>query len=319
MRVEAAHVADIEARIGREALEGIRAQQRDAARGGVVVPERLEFHCRVAVPLAPQHVHGFTARAQGNLVTLTSQIRNHGVGRGRKTRAVEPPADSNRRQQLVCVDETQAARPRQVIGRHAIASEPFDELLPVVVGDDDDGGLACGETVTDEFGEMLDQGRVAVVELDGMIVSAAVRRLGSPERTHVSTRYHRCKRSQTALYLLLMSFLLRLVANTLAILIVAWMLDGIHVVDAVTGVIAGLVLALVNAIVKPILVILTLPLTLLTLGLFYFVVNAICLALVAAIVPGFAVDGMFTTIFGALLISLFAWIINGVLGTSEQR
>lgn len=116
-----------------------------------------------------------------------------------------------------------------------------------------------------------------------------------------------------------MGFLLRLVANTLAILIVAWMLDGIVVDNAVAGILAGLVLALVNAVVKPILVILTLPLTVLTLGLFYFIVNAICLALVAAIVPGFAVDGVLPTIAGALLIGLFAWIINGVLGTSGER
>jgi putative membrane protein len=116
-----------------------------------------------------------------------------------------------------------------------------------------------------------------------------------------------------------MGFLLRLVANTLAILIVAWMLDGITVANAVAGILAGVVLALVNAIVKPILVILTLPLTLLTLGLFYFIVNAICLAIVAAIVPGFEVDGIFTTIIGALLISLFTWVINGVLGSSADR
>ena len=116
-----------------------------------------------------------------------------------------------------------------------------------------------------------------------------------------------------------MGFLLRLVANTLAILIVAWMLDGITVANAVAGILAGLGLALVNAIVKPILVILTLPLTLLTLGLFYFIVNAICLAIVAALVPGFSVDGVLTTIVGALLISLFAWIINGVLGSSTDR
>ena len=116
-----------------------------------------------------------------------------------------------------------------------------------------------------------------------------------------------------------MGFLLRLIANTLAILIVAWMLDGITVQNATAGILAGVVLALVNAIVKPILVILTLPLTVLTLGLFYFVVNAICLKIVAALVPGFAVDGILTTIFGALLISLFAWIINGLLGSSTER
>ena len=80
-----------------------------------------------------------------------------------------------------------------------------------------------------------------------------------------------------------MGFLLRLVANTLAILIVAWMLDGITVVNWVTGVLAGFVLALVNAIVKPILVILTLPLTLLTLGLFYFIVS---IPVVVAAMPG---------------------------------
>jgi len=116
-----------------------------------------------------------------------------------------------------------------------------------------------------------------------------------------------------------MGFLLRLAANTLAILIVAWMLDGITVRDTLTGVIAGFVLALVNAIVKPILVILTLPLTILTLGLFYFIVNAICLGIAAWIVPGFEIDGILTTIIGALLISLFAWVINGLLGSTTSR
>ncbi|MDQ3069233.1 MAG: phage holin family protein [Acidobacteriota bacterium] len=116
-----------------------------------------------------------------------------------------------------------------------------------------------------------------------------------------------------------MGFLLRLAANALAILLVAWMLDGIIVHNAVAGVLAGAVLALVNAVIKPILLILTLPLTVLTLGIFYFIVNAICLAIVAAIVPGFEVDGILSTVAGAFLIGLFAWIINGVLGSSAER
>ena len=116
-----------------------------------------------------------------------------------------------------------------------------------------------------------------------------------------------------------MGFLLRLVANTLAILIVAWMLDGITVTNAVAGVLAGVGLALVNAVVKPILVILTLPLTVLTLGLFYFIVNAICVGIVAWFVPGFDIDGVLPAFFGALLISLFAWIINGLLGSTSPR
>jgi putative membrane protein len=116
-----------------------------------------------------------------------------------------------------------------------------------------------------------------------------------------------------------MGFILRLIGNALAIILVAWMLDGIIVETAIAGALAGAVLAIVNAVVKPILVILTLPLTILTLGIFYFIVNAICLALVAALVPGFEVQGVLSTVLGAFLISVFAWIINGVLGSNAER
>jgi putative membrane protein len=63
-----------------------------------------------------------------------------------------------------------------------------------------------------------------------------------------------------------------------------------------------------------------LPLTLLTLGLFIFVVNAICFGLTAWLVPGFSIDGFFSAMFGALLVSIVSWILNGLLvGKKERR
>jgi len=72
----------------------------------------------------------------------------------------------------------------------------------------------------------------------------------------------------------------------------------------------GLVLALINAVVRPILKTLTLPLTLLTLGLFIFVLNAFCLWLTSAIVPGFDIAGFRPAFWGALLISVVSWALT---------
>ena len=74
---------------------------------------------------------------------------------------------------------------------------------------------------------------------------------------------------------------------------------------------AALVLGLVNAIVRPVLLVLTLPLTLVTLGLFLFVLNAFCLWLTSAIVPGFEVRGFWPAFGGALVVSALSWVVNG--------
>ena len=73
---------------------------------------------------------------------------------------------------------------------------------------------------------------------------------------------------------------------------------------------AGLVLALINAVVRPVLKIITLPLTLLTLGLFLFVLNAFCLWLTSAVVPGFDVHGFRAAFLGALLITIVSWALT---------
>lgn len=90
----------------------------------------------------------------------------------------------------------------------------------------------------------------------------------------------------------------------------AWILPSVSFSSWPALLIAALVLGFVNAVVRPILTLLTLPITVVTLGLFYLVVNGVAFALTAAIVPGFAIGGCGSAILGALLVSLFSWFIG---------
>jgi putative membrane protein len=117
-----------------------------------------------------------------------------------------------------------------------------------------------------------------------------------------------------------MRFLARLLLNGLAIIAAAWFVPGLQIEDAPTALLAGAILGLVNALVRPVLFLLTLPLTLITLGLFIFVLNAICLGLTAWLVPGFSIDGFWSALLGALVVSVVSWILNGLfLSESERR
>jgi putative membrane protein len=116
-----------------------------------------------------------------------------------------------------------------------------------------------------------------------------------------------------------MGFLLRVLLNGMAIVAAAFLVPGMHVTGPVPALIAGLVLGLVNALVRPILVILTLPFTLITLGLFLFVVNTICLALTAALVPGFGISGFFAAFFGALIVTIVSWILSALTRDGDHR
>jgi putative membrane protein len=108
-----------------------------------------------------------------------------------------------------------------------------------------------------------------------------------------------------------MGFLIRVVVNALAIWLATEIVPGIEARSVTAVVVAALVLGLVNAIVRPVLLVLTLPLTLVTLGLFLFVLNALCLWLTSAIVPGFEVRGFWPAFWGALLASALSWAVNG--------
>lgn len=109
-------------------------------------------------------------------------------------------------------------------------------------------------------------------------------------------------------------FIVHLVVSALLLLLVAHFIPGITVNGFGFAVLAALVLGVVNGIVRPILILLTLPITVLTMGLFLFVINALMLMLAAAIVPGFAVEGLVPALLGGLLLAVFNLTVSIVFG-----
>jgi putative membrane protein len=106
----------------------------------------------------------------------------------------------------------------------------------------------------------------------------------------------------------LMGFFVRVLLNTLAIVLAGSIVPGINVDGLLPALAAGVALGLVNALIRPIVVILTLPITLLTLGLFLLVLNGLCFWLVSAVVPGFHVAGFWPAMGGALLVTVVSWV-----------
>jgi putative membrane protein len=102
-------------------------------------------------------------------------------------------------------------------------------------------------------------------------------------------------------------FLLQIVVIGLLLWVVARIVPGIEIDGVGHALLAGLVLGVINALIRPLLVLLTLPITVLTLGLFLLVINALLLRLAAAIVPGMRVHGFGAAFLGALLLSIFSF------------
>jgi len=109
------------------------------------------------------------------------------------------------------------------------------------------------------------------------------------------------------------------ILNAVALWLVALLLPGVSLADYVSALIAALVLGLVNAIIKPALVILTLPVTVLTLGLFLFVLNGLLFWGVGSILPGFEVLGFWWGVLGALLYSVLTWAFSTLLPQEQPR
>ena len=101
--------------------------------------------------------------------------------------------------------------------------------------------------------------------------------------------------------------------NALALLTVAYLLPGIRVEDFGAALIAALVLGLVNAFIRPLLILLTLPATILTLGLFIFVINGLLFWMVGSWLQGFSVTGFWWGFFGAIVYSIVSWALSSVL------
>ena len=104
---------------------------------------------------------------------------------------------------------------------------------------------------------------------------------------------------------------------TVAILLASQFVPGIKVDTLTTAIWAACVLGIINMIIRPILVFLTLPLTILTLGLFYFIINAFMVELVSYFVKGFEVRDFFSAFFGTLIISIVSWIANSFIRTHK--
>ncbi len=102
-----------------------------------------------------------------------------------------------------------------------------------------------------------------------------------------------------------MTLIVRFLLNGLAVLLTAYLLPGVDVKGYGTALIVALILAVVNAVVKPILILLTIPITVITLGLFLLVINALLILFVDYLVPGFHVDGFWWALFFSLILSIF--------------
>ena len=101
--------------------------------------------------------------------------------------------------------------------------------------------------------------------------------------------------------------------NTVALVAVAYLLPGVSVASFVSALVAALVLGLVNAVIRPVLILLTLPATILTLGLFIFVINGLLFWFVGSFIQGFVVAGFWWGVLGAVLYSVFSWLLSALL------
>ncbi len=113
-------------------------------------------------------------------------------------------------------------------------------------------------------------------------------------------------------------FFVRWLIGALGLGLASAVVPGVHLDTVGTLLLSSLVLGLVNAIVRPLVLLFTLPLTVLTLGLFILVINAGMVGLVAWLVPSFHVDGFFSALFAALLVSLTGWLGSGWIGPSGR-
>ena len=96
------------------------------------------------------------------------------------------------------------------------------------------------------------------------------------------------------------------------------LVPGVRIEGAVTLIVAALLLGLINAIIRPILVVLTLPLTIVTLGLFLFIINAAMFGLVAAMLDQFAVSGFFAALLGAIIVSITSMLASWFIGPNGR-
>ena len=113
-------------------------------------------------------------------------------------------------------------------------------------------------------------------------------------------------------------FVLRVAIVALGLWLATQILPGLYFASAGSLLAAALLLGIVNAVVRPIAVVLTLPITLLSLGLFLLVINAAMLGLVALLLSGFQISGFWTAVGASLIVSLTGWVASGLIGNNGK-
>ncbi len=112
--------------------------------------------------------------------------------------------------------------------------------------------------------------------------------------------------------------LIRLVLQSVAVFVAAYMIPGIYLVDFWNALLGALILSVVIITIKPILLLLTLPITFFTMGLFLLVINALMVMLVDYFVKGFSVDGFWTAMIFSIVISVVYWVLDGIFGDKKK-
>lgn len=113
-------------------------------------------------------------------------------------------------------------------------------------------------------------------------------------------------------------FLAKTLVTAVAVLVAAYILNGVHVKDPMTAVLVAAVLGLLNSFVKPILVIITIPITIFTLGLFLLFINVVIIKWVSDIVPGFRVDSWVAALLFSLVVSITTYLLESLIGTDRR-
>ncbi len=115
-----------------------------------------------------------------------------------------------------------------------------------------------------------------------------------------------------------MNFLVRILLSSIAVIISSYLIPGIYVESFLVAVIIAVLLSLLNVTIKPLLIIFTIPLTVVTLGLFLLVINAIIILIAGAIVPGFVVDGFWWALIFSLVLSLTNSLLSDLSGKDQK-
>jgi putative membrane protein len=115
----------------------------------------------------------------------------------------------------------------------------------------------------------------------------------------------------------MIAFFSKVLFTSVAVLVATYILSGVHVNSTTTAILVAVVLGLLNTFVKPILIILTIPFTILTLGLFLLVINVVIIKWTSELVPGFRVDGWWSALFFSIIVSLVSSFIEGLVRNNE--